>query len=819
MSSYEMIRYKQGLNANILVHSINKFKLHWHREIEILLVLKGRITVSVNNKRYELEEDDVFFINSNEIHSTVANGDNIMAAIQINPAFYYKTFPELQDMKFIFQGSNGKAIEEKVFEQIRAYMAQIVREYNKSAEGYQLVIEGILNNLMATIIRNIPKYEEKGGKKDIVEKDLPRIKRIMEYVEDHYSEKITLEHIAKSEFLSTFYISHFFKEKVGLTFQEYLSFIRLHKAVADLDETDKLISQVAIENGFASVKAFNKTFRDFYEITPSEYRKIKKFDITAQSDKMAYMEFDSIYAMNKLQEYELKREGISVQSTLVKSKNISSCDVLVEGEKLEHYWSKVMTVGRAFDCLRADLQQQLKEAVNEIGFKYIRFHGILSDEMRVIRPSSNGEYEFNWIYVDKVINFFKHLNLKPFFDFTFMPKELASSQNTVFWYKGNISKPKDLKAWTKLIDSFISHCINRYGIEEVRLWYFEIWNEPDYMWTGTQEEYFELYRATVEVILSKDKKLRIAGPAIMHKMNFAGYWLQDFIEFINNSKLRLDYFTYHIYGEKNMHQKTNGEIIPILGGKNHVKECVDFYQEQLRKFNNPIKEVHITEFNLSARHGNYLLDTMFAACFIIYNALRNKGKLSSLGFWNISDIFEEDDYIQPVFSGGFGMITAQGIKKPSYYAYYFLSCLGDEILYEGEDYIITRKGQDIQILAFNYVFYDRAFQNGDNSLLNFKNRYEVFEEKAPIDLNIKLKGLKGRYLITEQILDRTSGSAFDIYGTMGYPEELGPLEVEYLKAMSRPQIRVSTAEVKEEFVKDIHLKPHGIELITIRKQY
>lgn len=200
VSSYEMIRYKQGLNANILVHSINKFKLHWHREIEILLVLKGRITVSVNNKRYELEEDDVFFINSNEIHSTVANGDNIMAAIQINPAFYYKTFPELQDMKFIFQGSNGKAIEEKVFEQIRAYMAQIVREYNKSAEGYQLVIEGILNNLMATIIRNIPKYEEKGGKKDIVEKDLPRIKRIMEYVEDHYSEKITLEHIAKSEF-------------------------------------------------------------------------------------------------------------------------------------------------------------------------------------------------------------------------------------------------------------------------------------------------------------------------------------------------------------------------------------------------------------------------------------------------------------------------------------------------------------------------------------------------------------------------------------------------------------------------------------------
>lgn len=819
MSSYEMIHYKQGLNANILVHSINRFKLHWHKEIEILLVLKGKITVSVNNRRYELKEDDLFFINSNEIHSTVSNGDNIMAVIQINPAFYYKTFPELQDMKFKFHSSSEKTIEKDVYGQIRAYIAEIVKEYNKSAEGYQLVIEGILNNLLAIIIRHIPKYEARDGKKDIIEKDLPRVKRIMEYVEEHYSEKITLDDIAKSEFLSSFYISHFFKEKVGMTFQEYLSFVRLHKAVAAIDETDKLISQVAIENGFASVKSFNKTFREFYEITPSEYRKIKRVEITTKSDKMAYMEFDSIYAMNKLQQYMGKKEEFGVKTTLVKNKSTMDCDISAKGQRLEHYWSKVITVGRAFDCLRKDLQEHIKTAVKEIGFQYIRFHGIFSDEMRIIGPLKDGELTFNWNYVDKVIDFFQSINLKPFFDFTFMPKELSSSQSTVFWYKGNISKPKDIRAWTKLIDSFIGHCINRYGIEEVRQWYFEIWNEPDYMWTGSQEEYFHLYKATVEVILNKDHRLRIAGPAIMHKVDFAGSWLNDFIDFINDNNIRLDYFTYHIYGEKNMYQNAAGEIIPILGGKDYVKQCVDFYDEQIKKFKNPIKEIHITEFNLSARHGNYLLDTMFAACFIIYNALRNIGKIDSLGFWNISDIFEEDEYIQSAFGGGFGMMTAEGIKKPSYYAYYFLSCLGDEIICHGEDYIITKKGENIQILAYNYVFYDRAFQNGDNSLLDFKNRYDVFEEKSSIDLNIKLKGLRGNYLITEQFLDRTVGSAFDIYESMGYPDDLGHLEVEYLKAMSRPKIKVTKSLVEDELVKNIHLKPHGIVFITIKKLY
>lgn len=819
VSSYEMIAYKQGLNANILVHSTNRFKLHWHKEIEILLVLKGKVTLSVNNKRYELKEDDVFLINSNEIHSTMANGDNIMAVIQINPAFYYKTFPDLQDMKFKFNCNNGDGVQGEVYKHIRCYIAEIIKEYNKSAEGYQLVIEGILNNLMAAIIRYIPKDESKEGRKDIVEKDLPRIKRIMEYVEERYLEKITLEDIAKKEFLSTFYISHFFKDKVGLTFQEYLSFVRLHKAVAALDETDNLISQVAIENGFPSVKAFNKTFKDFYEITPSEYRKNKNFHISSQGDKFAYMEFDSVYAMNKLQQYMGKKGGLSVKSTIVKSKDALVCDVTSKGEKLNHYWSKVMTVGRAVDCLRADLQEQIGTAVKEIGFKYIRFHGIFSDEMRIIGPLTDDGFTFNWTYVDKVIDFFNSINLKPFFDLTFMPKELSSSQTTVFWYKGNISKPKDLKKWTKLIDAFIGHCINRYGIEEVRQWYFEIWNEPDFMWIGTQEEYLEFYKETVETILKKDNNLRIAGPAIMQHMEFSGPWLNKFIDFINNNNLRLDYFTYHIYGEKNIYQKNTGEIIPILGGKDYVKECVEFYHNEMKKLKNPVKEVHVTEFNLSARHGNYLLDTMFAACFIIYNALRNIGKLHSLGFWNISDIFEEDEYIQPVFSGGFGMITAEGIKKPSYYAYYFLSCLGDEILYESEDYIITRKGQDIKILAYNYVFYDRAFQKGDNSLLNFKNRYEVFEEKSPIDLKIKLKGLKGNYLITEEILDRNSGSAFDIYEAMAYPEEMGPKEVEYLKAMARPQIKVSKIFVEGEFLKNIHLNPHGIALITIRKQY
>lgn len=818
-SNYEMIRYKQGLNANIIVHRVNRYKLHWHKEIEIILVLQGTVSVNVNNQKYELKEDDIFFINSNEIHSTVANGDNIIVAIQINPAFYYKTFPELQNMKFNFVSSGEEGVDYKVYDQMRTYMAQIIKEYNKSAEGYQLVIEGILNNFMALIIRHIPKVQGKGTKGDLSEKDMPRVQRIMEYVEEHYFEKITLEDIARNEFLSLFYVSHFFKEKVGLTFQEYLSFVRLHKAMIMLDETEKLISDIAIENGFASVKAFNKVFRDFYEITPSEYRKRRSINMQDTKDRHSYMEFDSIKAMNKLQEYLNKREEQLEYRKLCNTKETIYCNAAGEGQSLNHYWKKLMTVGRAYDCLRADLQEQIREAVNEIGFQYIRFHGIFSDEMRVLGPCINGEQKYNWSYVDKIIDFFRSVNLRPFLDFTFMPTAFGSQDITTFWYKGNISMPKDLSQWTNMVDSFIRHCINRYGIDEVGLWYFEIWNEPDYMWGGSQEDFQRFYLETVKTMKNIDKELRIAGPSILQKMDFSSNWLKEFIEFLNKEDLELNYFSYHIYGERDLYQNPKGEIISLLGDKDHVVNCVEAYEEEIKNLKNPVKEVHVTEFNISARHGNYLLDTMFTACYIIYNAIRNIGKLNSLGFWTISDIFEEDDYILPPFSGGFGMMTAEGIKKPAYYAYYFLSRLGNEVLYEGEEYIFTRKGEDIQILAFNYLFIDKVFQNGDYSMVDFHKRYEVFEDKPPIELKFKVEGLQGKYRMTKYIMDRNRGSAFEVYENMGSSENLSELEVNYIKGMAVPQIKVSCVELKGEFEKALAIEPHGIQLITLEKQY
>jgi xylan 1,4-beta-xylosidase len=424
---------------------------------------------------------------------------------------------------------------------------------------------------------------------------------------------------------------------------------------------------------------------------------------------------------------------------------------------------------------------------------------------------------FFWKYADNVLDFLISLNIHPVIDLTFMPSVLSSRETTAFWYRGNISKPKKLSEWQELVQQFAAHCLNRYGRKEVRTWYFEIWNEPDYMWVDTQEDYFDFYRATVHALHCVDQKIKIAGPSIMTPTEEKLPWVRNFIKDINDSKLPLDAFTYHIYGE-NGALVQNGVMVPQLGNKEFFTECIDHFKEYIDGLAVPVKEIFITEYNISAIHKNYLLDTMFPACHMLYDFLINHNKVDGIIPWTLSDIFEEDQELSGPFYGGFGMITVEGIKKPTWYAQWFLSKLGDEILMQSSEYIITRRGNDIQILAFSYVFYDELYRAGDRSLLKFDQRYGVFEYRDDLRLSFRLENMNGLYEKREYHLDREHGSAYDIYERMGCPAELSVEDVSFLKNMARPELKHSMISVGSGMTVEVDLPPHGISMVLLNKK-
>src|SRR5271165_2900272 len=137
---------------------------------------------------------------------------------------------------------------------------------------------------------------------------------------------------------------------------------------------------------------------------------------------------------------------------------------------LSKVFKKSISAGRANEGLRADWQQQLAMVQQEIGFEYIRMHGLLHDDMGVYREDAQGNPIYNWQYIDLLYDYLLSVGLRPFVELAFMPADLASGKQTVFWWKGNVTPPKSYEKWSALVRNLVTHFQERYGHDEVKKW-------------------------------------------------------------------------------------------------------------------------------------------------------------------------------------------------------------------------------------------------------------------------------------------------------------------------------------------------------------
>jgi xylan 1,4-beta-xylosidase len=194
--------------------------------------------------------------------------------------------------------------------------------------------------------------------------------------------------------------------------------------------------------------------------------------------------------------------------------------------------------------IRDDSQAQLKLAMDELGFRYIRFHAIFHDVLGTVKVE-NGKTVYDWTKIDQLYDDLLARHIKPFVELGFTPEALATSQNGIFYWHGNTSHPKP-EGWHDLVDAFIRHIEDRYGRDEVRSWYFEVWNEPNLsgFWEGAdQKAYFALYDLTAKTVKAVDPALRVGGPSTA-----GAAWIPEFLAHVKQSGAPLDFVTTHTYG-------------------------------------------------------------------------------------------------------------------------------------------------------------------------------------------------------------------------------------------------------------------------------
>jgi xylan 1,4-beta-xylosidase len=435
-----------------------------------------------------------------------------------------------------------------------------------------------------------------------------------------------------------------------------------------------------------------------------------------------------------------------------------SSDLSGPATELHHFWEHTVGSGHATLALRADWQAHLRQAHDDLGIRHVRFHGILCDDMGTL-VAEGDRFFYSFFNADTVFDFLLSIGMRPFVELSFMPSVLSSGRQTVFHYRANVTRPKDYAQWAVLIRKLVRHWVDRYGLNEVRQWYFEVWNEPNLtaFGSGKQSDYFELYRYTVDAIKGIDKGLRVGGPATA-----ANAWIDDFRNFCEANELPADFISTH-------HYPTDAFGKP---GDDTVTQLADSTRSILREQTRGVREkagdlpVYYTEWSTSSNARDPMHDDPYAAAFIVKTVLEANGLVQGYSYWTFSDIFEENYFPSVPFHGGFGLLNIHGIAKPAYRAFQLLHELGTHML--------SVEGSHDTV--------DAWFVRGDKrSTLVLTNFALPLHPIETVQVSFALRCEKSATTASIQRIDLEHANAKRHWEQLGKPEYLSAATVDELK--------------------------------------
>lgn len=475
------------------------------------------------------------------------------------------------------------------------------------------------------------------------------------------------------------------------------------------------------------------------------------------------------------------------------------------------HWKFCIGSGHAPLALRTDYVRLLKQVHDELGIQYVRFHGIFNDDMNVvnrlsdIRQGKGSERleEWNFHKIGLAFDNVLDCGMKPFVELSFMPRHLASGDaQCMFFYRGNISMPKDDEQWAEFIRSFLQYLIHRYGIEEVRTWYFEVWNEPDIpiFFSGSKADYYHLYDITAKAVKSVDVGLRVGGPATS-----GSRWIESFLNFCGEHKSPVDFVSTHQYAgdpvggidgtadleseyppfprtmpdyaellsevmdgdllggiRKLMPDRSELEILP----NNGLWTNAQIVKKQVGDL-----PVFYTEWNENAIFSAESNDTRKVAAYDLKAALDTERVIDGSSVWCFSDIFEEFHHFPQEFHGGFGLLTSNGIPKPVYHMFRLLAGVGEHRLDLGEE----ATDGEIGVAAFE--------KGGKKQVFLFRQKMTNWAcEPQVFTLELEMDQVPQKVSVWK--IDETHGNPYPIWQEMDSPQDLTRKEICQIKERS-----------------------------------
>ncbi|CAN5764072.1 cellulase family glycosylhydrolase [soil metagenome] len=515
---------------------------------------------------------------------------------------------------------------------------------------------------------------------------------------------------------------------------------------------------------------------------------------------------------------------IHAQGTPIATTNVNvTIDAKATTTPFPHFWETSFGSGRATLSLRESYRNDLRAVKKVTSLSAVRFHGIFMDDVGLYDPDrkviqfaqtanlkSSGEAagsgDYNFSYVDQIYDGLLENGVRPFVELSFMPKKMASDPAALhaFWYKQNVSPPKDYTAWDNMITAFARHLITRYGIEEVSHWSFEVWNEPNIdFWVGNpkQPTYFTLYDHTALALKRVDKRLRIGGPSTAQAA-----WVAAFLKHCKDDNIPVDFASSHVYA--------NDTAKDVMGTDEQIPRDKMVARSVLKVHNEiaaspfPKLPLIFSEYNASYANEPNVTDSIYMGPWLATNIAQCDGLTESMSYWTFSDVFEEQGVVRTPFYGGFGLLSADSIQKPAFNAFAMLHQLGTQRFKVDSDSVLATRGEDgdLSLALWNYA---APVGTGANYT---PEKGEAGPTKSFV---VKMEHVAPNAAVMIQRLDADHGNVIKAYDAMGRPDFPSREQIVALRAAGK------AAEPEKSHLQNGELKlsipAQGLVLVTLAK--
>ena len=776
---------------------------HYHQNPEMFYVLRGNLDIKIDERLYKLSSGDIVLINANKRHTVIGNDELLGARFEID---FHLLSEYMGSMQLLFW-CNTVADRNHAYSNLRRLLDRILTRYFEKDDKDALYLNALYFETLYVLTSNFLVKADDVRLNLEDSQDRMRIRQIQNYVQANYQSQISLNDLADKLYLSNAYLSKYIKKNLGMTFMEYLNNVRLFHAVDELIYSDKNLTHIAYDNGFPTSASFTKTFRDVYKDSPSEYR--KKIQDEEEKDETE----------TTLQQEEEQRilEYLKFRAHKENPQSTREKEYVIDAKKVKETLSdcsKAISIGDGYLLFQSEAQQQVERIQKQIGVKYARIWNILSKEYCFSEKAG-----YNFRKLDQVLDFLLDHHLKPYLE--------VGSKPSLFMYTPersiNIEKTKvdayDFKTFSDIIRELCVHLANRYGVEELETWYFEYWNDPALNITEADGEYYQRFDLLYRTMKNYSEKISVGGAGFI--LGYETLVCKKIFSIWKTREIHPDFLSVCSFQYIALIED-GGRLGRKSIDSQYMLNQIEIMKEVMKETGFQIPELHIDEWNFTISNRNVLNDSCEQGAYILKNCIEMNGAVDMMAYWHALDLYSDYYDTDTVLNGDSGLVSRDGICKPSFYAFQFMNRLLPKVLEKNENSIITTNARNCYVIAcHNYKSLSSRYVFTDEDEIQLEDIEQYVEDIDPVKLKFTIQNVQnGKYLVKTYRVNRECGSVQDLWKNLDYSKGLMRDEVEYLKSSAIPSIEMKTIEVENgELCLTNNLEMQEIRLIDIQYQY